>query len=254
MSVRVMADVWDFGPDDPIDNSVLLRLANHCNDQGKQCFPSIDEISKKVRRSVRTVSRSISQLESEGWITVERGSGKGNTSQYVINIALLKERQAVAFSKEKDGQAKQQRVTAKVVKGDSGDNPPHPLIGVTIINHPETPKDGGVDLQLFPKDYDSLPSWIPLEAWNGWLERRKKKKSPVEGRAKTIAINQLEKWHKQGYDLTIILDAATFHNWQGLYLPKDEHGQIIKPKEPEYEIVEISPKEWWEKGSSNGTH
>lgn len=127
-----MADVWDFGPDDPIDNSVLLRLANHCNDQGRQCFPSIAEVAKKVRRSERTVSRSIAQLEADGWLTVERGVGQGKTSHYVINTAMLKTRQAVTFPEDEGGQPRQQKVTATTTKGDSGDKPLEPLNGVTV--------------------------------------------------------------------------------------------------------------------------
>jgi hypothetical protein len=127
-----MADVWDFGPDDPIDNSVLLRLANHCNDQGRQCFPSIAEVAKKVRRSERTVSRSIAQLEADGWLTVERGVGQGKTSHYVINVAMLKTRQAVTFPEDERGLPRQQKATATTTKGDSGDKPLQPLNGVTI--------------------------------------------------------------------------------------------------------------------------
>jgi hypothetical protein len=138
-----MADVWDFGPDDPIDNSVLLRLANHCNDQGRQCFPSIEDVAKKVRRSESTVKRSIVQLETDGWITVERGVGKGNFSHYVINVARLKERQdddfaepkrcqPATFSDPKRCQPQQQKVSATTAKGVSHENPPHPLYGRNI--------------------------------------------------------------------------------------------------------------------------
>jgi hypothetical protein len=127
-----MADVWDFGPEDPIDNSVLLRLANHCNDQGRQCFPSIGEVAKKVRRSERTVSRSITQLEADGWLTVERGRGQGKTSHYVINVAKLKTRQADTFPENEGGQPRQQKATATTAKGDSGDKPLEPLNGVTV--------------------------------------------------------------------------------------------------------------------------
>jgi hypothetical protein len=127
-----MADVWDFGPEDPIDNSVLLRLANHCNDQGRQCFPSIGEVAKKVRRSERTVSRSIAQLEADGWLTVERGRGQRKTSHYVINVAKLKTRQADTFPEDEGGQPRQQKVTATATKGDSGDKPLEPLNGVTV--------------------------------------------------------------------------------------------------------------------------
>lgn len=94
------------------------------------------------------------------------------------------------------------------------------------------------------KSEDGLPEWLPIEAWTGWAENRKKNKSPVEGRSKTIALNRLTKWHEEGYDLTVILDAATFGNWQGLYLPKDEKGETIKPKPPKVEYVEVTPEIW----------
>jgi hypothetical protein len=85
------------------------------------------------------------------------------------------------------------------------------------------------------KNDSILPEWIPLDQWNGWVENRKKnKKSPVVGQSKTIAINKLKNWYEQGYDLSVILNAATFGNWQGLYLPKGDDGQVIKPRKSKY--------------------
>lgn len=91
-------------------------------------------------------------------------------------------------------------------------------------------KDQGV----VAKEDSRLPDWIPIEAWDGWMEvRRKLKKNgktiPWTDRCSKIALGKLERWHQEGYDLTVILDAATIGNWQGLYLPKDDHGQEIKP-------------------------
>jgi hypothetical protein len=86
---------------------------------------------------------------------------------------------------------------------------------------------------------EDLPEWIPSEPWNGWLDVRKKKHSPVQGRSRTIAINKLKKWKDQGYDLTEILDAATFGNWQGLYLPEG-----IKPKKSFRSGDPNNPADW----------
>lgn len=150
-----MADVWDFGPDDPIDNAVLLWLANRCNDQGGSCFPSIAEISAKVRRSERTVTRSIHQLEADGWLVVERGSGKGIVSQYALNVDLLKRRQADTLSKPKGVSGDKQRVTATTAKGDSGDNPPHPLYGRTV-KEPSGEPSGAQEARPVPPATDKL--------------------------------------------------------------------------------------------------
>jgi hypothetical protein len=43
------------------------------------------------------------------------------------------------------------------------------------------------------------------------------------------------------------------NNWQGFYIPKDKDGQPIKPKQAEYEIVEVSPEKWWNKETVNVT-
>lgn len=96
----------------------------------------------------------------------------------------------------------------------------------------------------------TLPEWLPLEAWNGWLEVRKKKKDksgrlvPWTERCATIALGKLERWKAENYDLTIILDAATSGNWQGLYLPKDDHGQEIKPKTKWRRGDPNNPEDW----------
>lgn len=81
-----------------------------------------------------------------------------------------------------------------------------------------------------------VPDWLPVEEWNGWMEVRLAKKDkngrlvPWTAHCAKIALGKLERWKDQSYDLTLILNAATMGNWQGLYLPKDDHGQEIKPK------------------------
>lgn len=111
MSVRVMADVWEFGPEDAADCSVLLILADHGNDDGTNCFPSIERIAKRARRSERTVERSIAALEKGGWIAVKKGVGRGNFSSYRVNVEFLKRRQVDAFNEK-------ERVTNATIKGD----------------------------------------------------------------------------------------------------------------------------------------
>ena len=118
MSVRVMADVWDAGPEDAVDSSVLVALANHCDDDGRSCFPSVERVARMVRRSQRTVERSIAALEAGGWIQVERGGGRGVFSSYTINVEmLLKRRQTVAVSTtDKRRQPRQETATATTEK------------------------------------------------------------------------------------------------------------------------------------------
>jgi MarR-like DNA-binding transcriptional regulator SgrR of sgrS sRNA len=101
VSHRVVADVYDFGPDDPVDIATLVCLASHANDEGKSCFPSVARVARMTRRSERTIERSIAALEKDGWLVVNRGGGRGNVSSYTINVKRLKERQRDALNEEK---------------------------------------------------------------------------------------------------------------------------------------------------------
>lgn len=62
-----------------------------------------------------------------------------------------------------------------------------------------------------------LPDWVPVEAWNGWLEMRaKQRKKPTE-RAKVLAVHDLDKLRKKGHDPGQVLDQSTQNNWTGLF-------------------------------------
>lgn len=63
---------------------------------------------------------------------------------------------------------------------------------------------------------------IDPEAWEGYLEMRKKIKKPMTKRAETIAIRKLEKLMFEGHDPNEVLDQSTFNSWQGLFGIKQE--------------------------------
>lgn len=85
-----MAAIWD-GDLDLSSNqvSVLLCLADHSNDDGLSCYPSIARIAKRTRLSERTVQRCIAELEASRVIAAERGGGRHNTTNYVLNAAMI---------------------------------------------------------------------------------------------------------------------------------------------------------------------
>lgn len=75
--------------------SVLAMLADHANEAGEQCFPSIALLVDETELSRHTVMRAMASLEADGWLLTrrkERGKSKrGN--EYVINKAKLEENQ-----------------------------------------------------------------------------------------------------------------------------------------------------------------
>lgn len=159
MSIRVMADVWDFGPDDSVDCFTLVCLASHANDEGASCHPSVSRVARMTRRSERTIERSIQELEKTGWIAVKRGVGRGQFNSYTINVARLKERQRVALSSDKTRQgvalSENKKATPMTTKGDTvtrkGDSHDTP-IEETSRNVTE----GGTAPESFPEGLSEL--------------------------------------------------------------------------------------------------
>lgn len=62
-----------------------------------------------------------------------------------------------------------------------------------------------------------LPDWVPVEAWNGWIEMRKKIRKPATDRAITLAIAELERLREQGHSPEAVLDRSTVNDWTGLF-------------------------------------
>ncbi len=67
---------------------------------------------------------------------------------------------------------------------------------------------------------EALPDWLPLDAWNGWLEMRQSARKPASARAKQMAIEKLEAMHRRGKSVAASLDQSTMRGWTDLYEPK----------------------------------
>lgn len=63
----------------------------------------------------------------------------------------------------------------------------------------------------------SLPDWVPVESWKGWLEVRAKIKAPNTDRALKLALADLSSLRGQGHDPEKVLDTATARGWKALY-------------------------------------
>lgn len=66
-----------------------------------------------------------------------------------------------------------------------------------------------------------LPSNIPAEAWDGWLEMRKKIGKPPTDHAKTLAVAELDKLAADGWPPGDVLNHCTLNAYQGIFPPKD---------------------------------
>jgi hypothetical protein len=75
--------------------------------------------------------------------------------------------------------------------------------------------------QLTTNDIKGVPDWMPLEAWQGWVEMRKQRKRPLTERATARAINKLDAIRAKGHDIEDLLDRSTINGWLDIYEPKE---------------------------------
>jgi len=86
-----MAMVFEGGPDDIGQHSVMLALADN-SDEGGVAWPGIELLARKSRHSERQVTRVLAALEAGGWLTIRRRvrGVRRRCSEYMLNLARLK--------------------------------------------------------------------------------------------------------------------------------------------------------------------
>ncbi len=188
-----MSAVWERDDLTSTQKLVLLALADWANDEGL-CWPSINRLAVKASLTSRGVQKNIRALEDMGFIRRIEVVGKGN--QYWISIPLNDVHPCTTFTPPLN----------------DVHPTPEPRSDNTSITHQDTPKDIKRE----------LPGWIPIEAWDGWIEMRKLRKKPMTVRAWNRAIARLEAMMICGQDITEVLDRSTMNGWTDLYEIKEK--------------------------------
>jgi len=92
MSIKIMSQVWENADVADTDLLLLLAMADFANDD-YTCWPSIETLAKRIRKTTRSVTRSVNSLEQKGFIEVlVRGAGR-QSSRYKILVSAVKDKQ-----------------------------------------------------------------------------------------------------------------------------------------------------------------
>lgn len=75
VSTKATTWVWEHSEAEDTDRLVLLAIADAADADGNNAWPALDKIAKFVRKSERTVRRSIRSLEELGELAVEIKAG-----------------------------------------------------------------------------------------------------------------------------------------------------------------------------------
>ena len=91
-----------------------------------------------------------------------------------------------------------------------------------------------------------LPEWLPLEAWNGYVEMRKRIRKHMTPRAQMLVLASLDKMRARGVDVSQALDNSTRNSWVDVYEPKGAAvgGDAPKRGTDEYAALHKSAG-WW---------
>lgn len=83
-----------------------------------------------------------------------------------------------------------------------------------------------------PKPDNQLPSWLPKELWEEFVQHRKLIKSPMSELAQKKALTQLGKMREAGQDIEAVINRSIINGWKGLFEIKhaqgDAHGKAAK--------------------------
>jgi hypothetical protein len=90
MSIKIMSVVWDIEFPTATRLLIALKLADYSNDEGRSIYPSKPTLASKAQCDQRTVERTLAAFRKCGLIAVVReGGGRGNTTEYKLDLRLL---------------------------------------------------------------------------------------------------------------------------------------------------------------------
>ena len=87
MSFQAIRSVLTHRPtNDPLEQLLLLVIANYCNASSEGAFPSIPRLARDTCLSERTVYRLTRRLQAKGILLVVPGGGRHHANTYQLEV------------------------------------------------------------------------------------------------------------------------------------------------------------------------
>lgn len=137
-----------------------------------------------------------------------------------------KEEERKKSQRERKRMSRDRHVTVTVTPLPLGSLSPKPPISPNPTPKEKPPK--GV------KKKSSLPYWMPIDAWDGFVEMRNKIKKPLTDRAMVLAVGKLERFRAMGHDPSEVLNQSTLNDWQDLYEPRKDNAHFRNNQKPTF--------------------
>jgi hypothetical protein len=99
MSIEMMVRVYKYEMSHSVQ-SILLAMADHANDEGENCYPSVDLIAWKTGYERRQVQRIMKDLRKKGALKVKREATATHPTDYKIVLEAFPPKQPFVPSKK----------------------------------------------------------------------------------------------------------------------------------------------------------
>lgn len=90
MSIRLMTLVWDIRWPTQNHLLVMLKLADHANDEGGKVWPAVSTIADQAQCSERTVQNVLKAFRECGLVSVVKAGGGSTPTLYSLNVELMR--------------------------------------------------------------------------------------------------------------------------------------------------------------------
>ena len=218
MSFKLSALAWNVEVDKSADRLVLLALASKADDNGRNCFPSVESICGLTVLNRKTVFAVISRLADRGLITVRKRVST-NSNEYLLHVDRWTENGSTENGTTQKGDIPktEQRSSQKRNDG-STEN------GTTVV-----PKTGHYSINTqsdtqSTTQSESLPAQAPWETdhFDNTVKKIEKPKRQATDKGSRLSITELpDDWkafaEQEEPDLDPIRLFDDFHDyWTGL--------------------------------------
>jgi hypothetical protein len=207
MSIKVMSVVFELELNHT-DMFILLAMADHADDQGQRCYPSVARLAHKTSYSERQVRRSLRALEKSQIIVpvAYANGGRGLATEYHIHTE--KGVKKSPFSSEKTRTFTTQKADILSQKADIYDTKGGQGGPPTVINHQETVIEPSGEPPAWFAILSDIPKFKPtLSHANEWLAKQAISLQLAETTAYAVKAF-MAKPKERGRD-----PWATFQNW-----------------------------------------
>ena len=258
----------------PTQKLVLLVLAD-CADSDGLAFPSMSYLEEVTGLSDKAIRNAKRAMMSAGFLVKEDWMRLNDIRLAMTDISEKTEPRSVKpvrRSRNTEPRSVSQKTEPRSATAEPASIETEPRSAVpepprTTKNHhtiPPTPqpKKSTASKPKAATPKVVLPDWMPIEAWDGFVEMRRKSKKPFTDRAAQLIVKKLASLRDQGDDPGEVLDRSTVNGWQGVFpmknqanvVPFQPHQQrnTRPPRDPfagfadgftDVEIPELSPED-----------